>query len=757
MLELALTRLFSATMYYHFAFLAISLALFGSGASGVFLYLVREGLDRKRTARRMTASALQFSVTTVLALGVILSNPLSLEPGPGNYLRLAVIYGASALPFFFAGCAVTLAVMTFAGEIGRLYLFDLAGAALGCLLLIPILDSAGATNTLLVVAALAALAGVVFSRSEPGGPGRGALATALAAACALVAVYSHATGLLEIRKAKGVAQENVLFSKWNSFSRITVRGSLAGPFLHLQIDSDASTRIVRDAGDTRLHENLRRSIKALAYELKPRARALIIGPGGGSDVMIARAFGAGEIVAVEVNPIIARDVMSSEPFRSYSGNLYEQPGVRLVVDEGRSFIRGSRARYDIIQATLVDTWAATAAGAFALTENNLYTVEAFKDYISHLAGDGILTMTRWYFDPPDQLLRILSLTRVALQELAITDAPAHVMLVTEPRGKKEDAPATFLLKKSPFTADEVRRIESAAAGSGFALLYTPLTRPRNDFSRLLEAADPSELWRSFETDIAPTRDNNPFFFNSVRVSNLSRALRGAGEWHKTNLGVFVLFALFGISAVVVVFFIAGPLAATRGRIARTAARERLRYLAYFGCLGTGFIIVEVVLVQKFILFLGHPVYALTVVLFSILIWSAAGSYLSGRLAPQNLKRAAAFLIAALVALVVAYIFALPPLFYGLVHLALPARIAIAVAVIAPLALLLGAPMPCGIRILARGAPELIPWAWGVNGAASVLGSVAALVIALLAGFNQALAVAALLYACAIPLIGRFEA
>jgi hypothetical protein len=499
---------------------------------------------------------------------------------------------------------------------------------------------------------------------------------------------------------------------------------------------------------------MRGALAALVHHLKPDAHVLIIGPGGGNDVMTSRVFNQRHTTAVEINPIIARDVMSSEPFQGYSGNIYQQSDVTLVVDEGRSFIRNSSDRYDIIQATMVDTWAATAAGAFALSENNLYTVEAFKDYASHLTPDGLLTMTRWYFEPPDQLLRLLSLTRVMMQEMGTGNAPRHVMLIRDARSGDQRTPATFIFKASEFTDDEVRTVESLVATAGFELLYTPLTRPDNIFTRMLEAPDPTEVWKGYQTNVEPTRDNNPFFFNSIRFAQLQKVLEGSYEWQKTNLGTFILFGLLGITTILVLLFIIVPLFLVRRRELKVGTGAKLSYLLYFACLGAGFIVVEVAMIQKFILFLGHPVYSLAVVLFSVLAFSAAGSSLTGRFAQEKLRSWLVRLLIALIVLVGIYVIALPPIFYGLVGLPHVSRIVIAVILLGPLAMVMGMPMPIGIRLLAERAPEIVPWAWGVNGATSVMGSVGALVIAILTGFNQALAVGAGLYLIAMFCITR---
>lgn len=754
MLELSLTRLFSATMYYHFAFMAISLALFGSGASGVFVYIIQRGLKPERTGQWLSVGAMLFALSNLYSLYVILSNPLTFETGPENYYRLARIYGAASLPFFFAGCAVTLAITRLAKEISKLYLFDLAGAALGCLLLIPVLNTIGAINIVLLVSTLGAIAGVLFGFASEGKRATAVCSLLLSVGLGVLVVYNVNTRQIDIRKSKGFEEKKVLFSKWNSFSRITVEGEFETG-LEIKIDADAATGISKDASNSALHQDALESLSGLAYHLKRDANVLIIGPGGGNDVMVARVFGQKQITAVEINPIIAHDVMSSEPFKSYSGSIYQQPNVRLVVDEGRSFIRNSDDRYDIIQATMVDTWAATAAGAFALSENNLYTVEAFKDYATHLTDDGVLTMTRWYFEPPDQLLRLITLTRIMMSELGITNPARHIVLVRDARSGYDRTPATYIFKKSEFTDDEVRSLERAASAIGFELLFTPLTKPSNVFTQMIEAPEPSVLWASYETNVEPTRDNNPFFFNSVRLANLWSVIEGtSGEWQKTNLGSSILFALLGITTALVLLFIIGPLVLVRRRALATGVGTKLSYLLYFACLGAGFIVVEVAMIQKFILFLGHPVYSLAVVLFSVLAFSAFGSYLTGRLNEERLTPALMKLLLLLVLLVLVYIVALPPIFYGLVGLPREIRIVLAVMLMAPLAMVMGMPMPIGIRLLARRAPEIIPWAWGVNGATSVMGSVAALVIAILTGFNQALLVGAGIYLLAMAFIAR---
>jgi predicted membrane-bound spermidine synthase len=743
-LELTLTRLFSATMFYHFAFLAISLALFGSGASGVFVYLARRKRPLADPRRSFARAAILFAVTTVLALVIVLRNPLPLEVVPELFKRLVFVYAGVTLPFFFAGCAITVAITAWTADINRLYLFDLTGAAAGCLLVIPALDTLGAVDTVLAVAVIAAVSGAVAA----GPTRRGHAAAALLLGVALLGLVAgnRSSRWLELAEAKGRPQDQVLFSKWNSFSRVTVEGTLEKPVLEMLIDADAATAIWRGTADDHPRPGQSPGPIAAVYHLRPHGDVLIIGPGGGTDVLAALEAGASRITGVEVNPIIVRDVMLREPFDSYSGSLYRRPGVHIVVDEGRSYVRSSSQRYDVIQGTLVDTWAATGAGAFALTENYLYTVEAFQDYLGHLADDGILCLTRWYFRPPDQMLRLVTVARAAMDEIGLAEPERHFMLFVEDAQTPDHTPGTLLLKRSPFTDEEVLTVERLAQRRGYGLLYTPRTRPANLFTRLVEARDVGAIARAYPTNIMPTRDNDPFFFNSLRPEDVGPAMATRTEWAKTNLGTAVLFALVGISAFGVALFILGPLALAGERI---STGRRLAAVLYFACLGGGFIVVEVVLLQRFVLFLGHPVYALTVVLFSLLTSCGIGSLLAGRFDPARLGPALTRVLLLVAGFVVVYVFALAPLFYRLIHLPRPLRIAIAVAALAPLGTVMGMAMPTGLRMLDQRMPSLVPWAWGVNGAASVLGSVAALLIALASGFDQALLVGAGLYLAAV--------
>jgi len=407
-LELSLTRIFSVVFYYHLAFLAISIALFGLGAGGVFSYVVsaRPG----NLFEKLGVLALANSICVIASLWFLVSRSAT-----SGSLVLAAVYFASALPFFLAGTVVSIAISEAIDRVDRAYFFDLAGAATGCLLLVPFLELFGGPNTLIAAGVLYAISGAIWF-NQAGAFRRRAMAVLVSLLLVgLMAANGRRGRVLDIHVAKGMALPEEAFVAWNGISRIGV--SQTNGSWSIVIDADAATGIPSgfdwDHLTAQDRGQLLRQGMGLPYELRPGAKALIIGPGGGYDVARALASGSRDITAVEINPIIANDVMRDK-FARESHYIYLRAGVDLHIEDGRSFVRRSDSKYQVLQATLVDTWASTAAGAFALSENNLYTTDAFTDYLSHLTDDGLMAFTRWGFEPPRESLRLISLAIAAL-------------------------------------------------------------------------------------------------------------------------------------------------------------------------------------------------------------------------------------------------------------------------------------------------------------------------------------------------------
>jgi spermidine synthase len=753
MTELALTRIFSVVMYYHFAFLAISIALFGLSASGVFAYVARRRLDRYETGTLLAIESVVYALFTLAALFVLVRLRIGLVYSRQNLVLMLTTYALATLPFFTGGLVLTLAISRLSARINAVYASDLLGAAAGCLVLIPLLDRVGAPGVVLTAAALALTGGLLFAsaknRARVAVVGGAIMALALAGQLSGVAVF-------DIGDAKGHVGDRALFAKWNSFSRIGVyerthdnwslspafKGTVP-PTRYMDIDAAASTPILQAAPDLSNVQYLKYELTAVAYRLKtPGFSALVIGPGGGRDLVSALVFGAGHVDGVEINPIIANDVMRGQ-FREFSGGIYTNPRVRIAVDDGRSFVRGSRDHYDIIQASLVDTWAATAAGAYTLTENTLYTVEAFNDYLDHLTDDGIVTMTRWVIDG----LRLVSLAQEAGAARG-WDVSKHLAVV------QYDRVQTFLLKKSEFTPAEIAELRAAANELEFNVIYAPTfagepTPPlptdwvdgmeTADYPRLIRAANREQFYDSYKQDIRPTTDDRPFFFHTTKLADQFQVAFGRAMLFGNGLSA--LLTLMGISTALVVVFVLGPLVFAGG----TEAQRWFSWLLYFGALGAGFMLIEVSVLQRFVLLLGHPVYSLTVTLFSLLLGTGIGAAWSRRLREATLVRSTAIMLIAIAAIGLGVIAVVTPLITWAIPFARATRIAIAVAVLVPIGVALGIPMPAGIRLLRSRAPQMVTWAWGINGALSVVGATLAIFIAMNWGFGVTLVGASTIY------------
>jgi hypothetical protein len=761
MTELALTRIFSVVMYYHFAFLAISIALFGVSASGVFAYVARRRFERRSTDALLATTALLYTVCTIIALFYLVRLRVGLSYSPRNLVLMLTIYGLAALPFFSGGLVVTFAIARLSTHLNAVYASDLIGAAAGCLVLIPLLDRLGAPGVVLTAAALSVAASVLFA--SPSLRPRVAVIGAALVAVTLAGQLSGVAGF-DVVDTKGHQKDRILFSKWNSFSRIGVYERTHGDWSlsfnyhgalpdtrYMDIDSAASTPILGLKPDLSNAEYLRYELTALVYHLKGTAvpspqspvpagfTALVIGPGGGRDLASALVFGASHVDGVEINPIIADDVMRGR-FKEFSGGIYTNARVRIAVDDGRSFVRRTPDRYDVIQASLVDTWAATAAGAYTLTENTLYTVEAFNDYLDHLSDTGVLSITRWVADG----LRLVSLAQAACEARGWSAADRLAIV-------RQGRVATFLLKKSPFTSGEIAQLQDITRRMGFEILYIPGGAPvededvdgtpTGDYARLIETNDRRQFYDAYRQDIRPTTDDRPFFFHTTKLEHQFNVAFG-----RTMLfgnGLSALLTLLGISTALVLLFVIGPLAfAGRGT---EHPRGWFPWLVYFGALGAGFMLIEVSVLQRFVLLLGHPVYSLTVTLFSLLLGTGLGAAWSRRFDDLSLRRAGLVGVATVAVIAVVVILIATPVVSWAIPLPRGTRMLIAVALLLPMGVALGVPMPTGLRLLNLRAPQMVPWAWGMNGAMSVLGATLEIFIAMNWGFQVTLVTASATY------------
>ncbi|HEX3740566.1 MAG TPA: hypothetical protein VHV29_12750 [Terriglobales bacterium] len=749
LLELALTRLFSVVLFYHFAFLAISIALLGLGAGGVYAHIWKERLSTQSTRRLAARCSLLNAVLIPVLLEIVLHVPVSLDLSLPNFFRLSVIYVCSAVPFFLTGLQFSIIFSRESSRVTNLYGADLSGGALACLAVVPLLNWLGAPNAILFAALSSAVAAILWG-------GRVHLrsrATWISVALTVLIALNSSSRLIDVVWAKGIRRKNVEFARWNAISRVEVDRNNDGSRV-IVIDADANTFIM-NADPTRLAksdwgQSVLGAAPGVVNSLRPHGDYAIIGPGGGVDVLRAIANGSHSVTGVEINPIIADTVMRDR-YADFAYHLYQRPDVHMHVADGRSFIRNAPGSYDVVQMTLVDTWASTAAGAFALSENSLYTTEAFREYFAHLKPDGMIAVTRWEFKDPREALRVVSVAMQALHELGNGDTSRNFIVIAEGDLNEDGILVAVLAKKSGFTAAEGAVVQQHLRKyPELKLLYSPSHREPNAFTQLVQSNDPVYFSRHYAFNVSPVTDNAPFFFFTLKPDQLWRSIRqpGAMDW-KVNLGVAVLAMLLLISLLAVLAFLIVPLVIQKERAGDPAS------LLYFVAIGLGYILVEVTFIQRFVLFLGHPTYALTVVVFLMLLSSGVGSVVSRKWIAELQRVWRPLLMVAATLLV--YVWIVPAVLNRMVGAPFAAKLMISALMLMPVGFVMGMPFPAGLRALAanRGKNgDSIEWAWAMNAASSVLGSVLAIIIALEFGLNVTLFCGAMAYVMAFLLRGK---
>jgi hypothetical protein len=776
--EIALTRIFAVTQFYHFAFMTVSLALLGFAASGsalaAFPALGRGGA--RRWARLAYAQSLATLGAYTLA-NVLPFDSFSIAWDTRQVVYLAISYLALAAPFFFCGTVVGGLLADRSILSHRVYAANLAGSGVGCLIALAGLAWFGGAGVI-IVSALAAMAAAVIFEWAAERRSKALAVTALGSIALLAAWTLRPPAVLDLRlspykdlsAALRYPGAQVVSTRWNASARVDhVRSagirSLAGLSFAYRGSPPPQDGLTFDGDDLSpipLIEPGRASfapylLSSLPYVLRPDAEALILEPRGGLDVFAARASGARAIVAVESNEL-ALDAARS---------VYADPRVTAAIEEPRAYVERHTTQYDVIDLALTAPYRPVTSGAYSLAEDYGLTVEAFGRYLSRLKPGGLLAVLRWLQTPPSEETRLFALAAAAVRRAGGDPAQSIVAL----RGY---ATALVLVKNGAYTGDELAAIRAFAESRRFDLVAAPGLRAEeaNRYNRLpddayyrlaaslLSAPDPSAVYAAYAFDIAPPTDDHPFFGHFFKWSQAPEVLATFGRtWQPFGgAGYFVLVALLALSAIAALILIVAPL--KFGALRRphplpglTATPRPLQTksgegqgqgvgvrwaLAYFGLLGIGFLFVEIPLVQQYILLVGQPTIALAVVLFALLIASGLGS-LSSRRVPW---RAGAIALTVAIALY-------PGLIRALASAILPASIEVRLiaggAARAPRGVLMGTMFPKGIAYLEGRAPEWVPWAWGINGAASVVSAVAAALLALTFGFSLVIACGAACY------------
>lgn len=846
--EIVLTRVFSLAQGYHFAFMVVGIALLGFGVSGTILSLFGS-LVRGLTPKRLSYLAFLFSLGCLggyVLVNYIPFDSYQIAWDRRQVVYLVIYYLSLLVPFLFSGLITGATISAYPNKVSRIYFYSLGGSSVGSLsviLLIPWLGGEGVIviSALLGLAAsfiltLARARGLASDRSQkdfrdsfqsPGKMGsyessekagkflpkgfRSALQPSfrvlvIGLALLLLFFLFRPPDFLQIKtspyKSLSVISRypdsRIVYSRWNSFSKVDVIDSDAiksAPGLSLAyhepppkqmgvtVDGDDLSPITRFE-DERSAEFTRHMATAVAYRLKERPRVLIIEPRGGLNLLQALSYRSDLIWAVESNPTII-ELMEGE-YAEFSGHIYDRENVRIVNEIGRSYIRRSGMSFDLIILSLADTFKATLAGTYSLTENYTYTTEAILDYYDHLSPGGWLVVQRWLQIPPSESVRLFSIILEALERMGVESPDRQLVAL------RSWSTVVVLVKKGEVNSEDVAKIKDFCEEEKFDLVYYPgiraeevnrfnvLEKPEDylAFKELAQVSKREAFYQGYFYDVTPVTDDRPFFFHFFKVSQIPFVLR---SWGKTMQpfgggGFLVLLVLLAIALFLSASFILLPLVylrlkrggsrgdvppagfkksnedpfleelkegtpkehSARGARGRKSEKSHPRSIAlitftYFFSIGLGFLFVGIPLMQKYILFLGHPVYSISVVLFSLLLFSGLGSLISERF------RKSVFLPPLLVGLLILlYVFLIGPFFNLFLKSALSVRLLMTFFSLAPLGFLMGMPFPAGIRMLRERDPKLIAWAWGVNGFASVVASIGAAILAISFGFSVVL-------------------
>jgi SAM-dependent methyltransferase len=779
--EILLIRLFSIAQWHHFAHMAISLALLGFGASGTFLAISRERLLRAfRSAYVVNLCLFALAALTSFAAAQHIGfNPEEILWDPSQWWGLLLTYLLLALPFFFAANALGLALMRYETRVTRIYAADLVGAGLGgagAIALLYALPTAEVLRALALCGLAAAGVGWVELRVRSR---RAASAMALLA-IGLLLVPAQWTEL-RVSQFKALSQTllvagtRVVTEKSSPLGLLQVVESPTVPLRHAPglslnaqtgppeqvgvfTDADSMTAIARWSGDPRELDYLEYLTSALPFATARPQRVVVLGAGGGAEVLQALRYGAEHIDAVEINPQMLELVRGE--YGAFGGRFYDAEGVHSHVAEAREFLAGADdpAPYDLIVLSLTDAFGASSAGLYALHESYLYTAEALRSYLEHLSPGGLVAITRWIKLPPRDTLKIFATAVDVLRSSGVTDPGERLILI---RGLQT---STLLVKDGPLTQDEIGLARDFCRQRSFDLAWFPgmSESEANRFNvlqspwfhagaRALLGERPEAFRAEYKYDIRPATDDRPYFFHFFKWSTLREALalRGRGGTALIDAGYLMLVATLTQALLASVVFIVLPLGFLRSGASSTRRGGRRRVLAYFFLIGLAFLFLEIAFIQKFLLFLHHPVYTVAVVLTAFLVFAGVGSALSGALAAKcGAQNTARFAIAAVVVLSVAYLLFIDGAFAALLSAASEVKILVTAALVAPLGFFMGMPFPQALDRIGASDPALVPWAWAINGCASVVSAVLATMVAIHFGFTAVILAAAGMYAIA---------
>lgn len=758
--ELLTTRIFSLLMWYHFAFVAISIALIGLGGAGLYVYLFID-INKVNIKKIIIKKLISTGIIIFLVYLIIFNIQILIKNDIKSILKLAIVYFLLILPFFFGGQILIIIYRFFRDKISLFYFFDLIGASSGCLLFIIFINNIIPPNLILIITISFLILAALLLNKKVAVPVFIILIISIPVLMGLNIKFNF----FNIKYVKGHKEYDLLYEKWNAISRVAVYNNARFidwginqninfkylPKMYtMDIDACAGMQMIEFDGDKNKIDFLKYSITSIPFYLKNKPSTLIIGSGAGKDVLVAYLFNSSDIDAVEINP--AMKYIVDEKFADFTDRLYSRKelGINFILRDGRSFVRETKKIYDIIQLSLVDTWAASSSGALSLTENTLYTVEAFKDYMNKLSENGYLSVTRFQAEPPNQSLRTLSIYLESAKELGIQN-PEKMIYVATSNFYPNRIVATFIFKKKPFLKEEIEGLKKITAELGFTVYYSPDENFNNEFYRFINYSDKNEYYNNYIYDITPSTDDKPFFFYMLKLKNFFKTSDRGFEVFNFK-AIFLLFITLIIILFFNLLFIVSPI------LYKISVKEffdvsTLPYILYFSSIGVAFMLIEIFLVQKFILYLGHPVYSLSIVICSLLFFSGLGSLTTNNIETNKILK---YLIKIFCVIFVLFLFFNFYFFDKIIYLTLSnsliLKYIISYILIGSIGFFLGKLFPCGIKLISENKSDYIQWMWSLNGTASVLGSLLAYIIAMNYGFKKVMITGMIFYLIAFAQI-----
>jgi hypothetical protein len=771
LLEISYTRIISFKLFYYYTYLVIGLALLGLGSGAVFVALSGR-LKRASTSAILLWGTILGAVSIGIGYVIVARTPIAtLEiwdywtaDSFSNLGRLLVICLALFASFVAIGIMIATLFGREADRIGRLYFADLVGAGIACAVVVSFVRWWGPVATIFLAGAVLALTGLSLALRDRERPSR--RAPVAAGAVALTAIFGVVVvapdvlpGVREDEVKVRLTDDNTEFSKWSPIFRVDARNE--GELIVLYHDGLQGSAIFRYNGDPSSLTRFDSDPRSLPFAVigEPPRNAMIIGAAGGNEVLTSLYYDVGHVDAIELNPV-THDLVTNR-YADYAGRIAENPRVNYVRGDGRSFLARSDGDYDLVWYPAPDSYAAAnaaTAGAFVLSESYLYTSDTIRESLDHLRANGIVAAQFGevnFEEKPNRTTRYVSTTRHALEEIGVDDPSQHILVATSPTDLGASSVSTILVKREPFTPEEVDRFTTQLEDVDDAVLrYAPgrdvEPSPVSEVAGLPD--DELDDWYDhYQYDVRPITDDGPFFWHFTRFGDV---ISGFGDPvnrfdHEDATGERVLVLLLGVAVLFAAVFLLLPFVTIRRTWARLPRKGRSA--VYFACLGLGFMFFEITLIQRLTLFLGYPTYSLTVTLASLLIFTGVGALLSARV-KDRAAQALPWLLGAIAALTAFYLFVLPEVTDALLGWPLTARVLVAFVVLAPLGICLGMFMPLGIGAVARLTPyqsEYVAWGWAVNGFASVIGSVLTTILAMAFGFHVVLLLALAVYVVAL--------